>query len=113
MKKSLRHLKTKLMYSMITIIFMVLGAVYGYSVALVEYSDQVSNNINFTRASQKRVLGSGISPHYLNPFEFKNIKKTNFPIAQLRGCRNWNECNSYCDETVNYQACVSWSKSIE
>ncbi|MAG28982.1 hypothetical protein CL632_02455 [bacterium] len=74
----------------------------------------VAKSIN-TDAEQetKQVLGTGVSPYYVNPFSVVDAKDVKFPVAQLRGCRNWDECNNYCDAEANYQACSSWSRSLE
>jgi len=111
MKPDIESLNEKLISIIFVVMFLIVGGVYGYSIALYETADQISS-APAVRAS-KRVLGTAASPYYVNPFEVVDAKEVKFPIDQLRGCRNWEECNSYCEEEVNYPACIAWSKSLK
>jgi hypothetical protein len=113
MKLDIESINNKLIASVVIVMFLVIGGVYGYSVALLEQARQTSNFAELTNAPSEQVLGTGISPYYVNPLKSVNVKEVAFPVAQLRGCRNYEECKNYCDVELNYQACSSWSHSIE
>ena len=61
--------------------------------------------------SAKQVLGDRIAPFYVNPFDGLEAKEIKFPIAQLRECRNWEECRTLCSKPANFQQCAAWSKA--
>jgi hypothetical protein len=102
-------LTNKHITAVISVMFLVIGGAFGYSMGLLE---NVSEDIS-APSIQKRVLGTGVSPYYVNPIKEANPRTLNFPIAQLRGCRNWEECEEYCDDEKNYPACASWAHSLE
>lgn len=112
MRKHIDYVNEKIVSSALVIVFLVVGGVYGYSLALLDTADSMSR-ASVASGVTKRVLGKAASPYYTNPFELTDAKDVKFPVAQLRGCRNWEECANYCDEEENYQACVAWSKSLE
>ncbi|MBI2050807.1 MAG: hypothetical protein HYT31_03290 [Parcubacteria group bacterium] len=110
---SIASLNEKFLSAVIAAAFLIVGGVWGYSIALFEFSEEAVNRALATTVPVTRVLGTGAGPYYQNPFEAVDAKTAPFPIAQLAGCRNWEECAGYCEQSENYQACVAWSKSLE
>ena len=112
MNFDIESINNKLIAPIIIVMFLVIGGVFGYSVALLEQSKL---NITYGPPVKQsvQVLGIGVSPYYVNPFEVVDAKDVQFPVAQLRGCRNWNECNNYCETAENYQSCSSWSHTLK
>ncbi len=110
---SIASLNEKLLSAIIVAAFLIVGGVWGYSIALFELSEEAASRAMATAIPSKRVLGTGAGPYYVNPFEASDARTIAFPIAQLALCRNWEECAGYCEQSENYQACIAWSQSLE
>lgn len=95
-------------------IFFLVGGIFGYSMGTSQQADKIADmGITIEKQQTTRVMGVKIAPqHYVNPFEIlDDAKNIQFPIAQLKGCRNWNECRTFCSHPENFQSCVAWSKT--
>ena len=105
-----KRLLGKICISLAVILVGILG--YGLGV-----SNQASKSMRYALESSekeaKQVLGDKIAPFYANPFDKARVKEIKFPIAQLLGCRNWEECSILCSKPANFQECVAWSNSQE
>lgn len=95
-------------------IAVILVGILGYGLGV---SNQASvsafSYIESQRKESREVKGDQIAPFYANPFDAVDAKGTKFPIAQLLGCRNWEECRTLCSKPANFQECVAWEKSEE
>ena len=89
------------------------------AVGVLGYGLGVSNQASLTARTAiesspsraQKVLGDRIAPFYVNPFNEIEAKEVKFPVAQLRGCRNWEECRTLCSKPANFQECVAWSNT--
>ena len=109
---SIALLNEKLLSVIVAAAFLIVGGVWGYSIALFELSEETASRAMATTVPVKRVLGTGAGPYYQNPFEASDARTIAFPVAQLALCRNWEECAGFCEQSENYQACVAWSQSL-
>ena len=102
----------KLLMSLSMAVFFLLGAMLGYSSGMAyESSLSVDRSSQVTREIGDRVLGVSVGNEYVNPFENLDVKNIKFPVDQLKNCRNFQECHSFCSEVENYQTCVAWLHS--
>ena len=96
------------------VIIMAVVGVMGYSIGVGKQA-QISTRalLESSPGATQKVLGERVAPFYVNPFDEIDLKEVVFPVAQLRGCRNFSECSILCSKPANFQACAAWSKSVE
>jgi len=88
--------------------------VLGYGIGVIDQASYSTNSLfESSPAKVQKVLGDRVAPFYVNPFDEVDIKQVAFPVAQLKSCRNWEECRILCSKPANFQACSAWSKSVE
>jgi hypothetical protein len=101
---------TKLFLAIIVISVGVLG----YGIGVTDQASYSTNSLlESSPARVQNVLGDRVSPFYVNPFERIDLKEVAFPIAQLKACRNYEECRTLCSRPANFQSCTAWSNSLE
>ncbi|PIZ81588.1 MAG: hypothetical protein CO042_04585 [Parcubacteria group bacterium CG_4_9_14_0_2_um_filter_41_8] len=96
------------------VLLVIMVGILGYSLGASNQSSIYSRSaIESSPARSQNVLGDRIAPFYANPFDSIDAEEVAFPLAQLRGCRNWEECQVLCSKPANFQECVAWEKSQE
>lgn len=112
----INKMSNRTLFVVVVVVFFLLGSMLGYSMSLGQQAEKMANiEIAVAKIAKeqpvKQVLGVKVTSHYVNPFDVIDAKKVEFPVAQLKGCRNWTECRTYCSHPENFQACVAWSKT--
>ena len=88
--------------------------VLGYGIGIIDQASYSTNSLlESSTGKAQKVLGERVAPFYVNPFDEVDLKKVQFPVAQLKACRNWEECRTLCSKPANFQACSAWSNSVE
>jgi len=94
------------------VLFVVMVGILGYSLGASNQASITARMLLENSPSRvQKVLGDRVAPFYVNPFNDIEAKQVKFPIAQLRGCRNWEECRTLCSKPANFQECVAWSNA--
>lgn len=90
-----------------------LGGFLGYGLGQLDQVKQAEATASqmIHIQAQQRVLGEQATREYVNPFEYMNLKRMSFPISQLKNCRNYQECHSFCTQPANYSTCTAWTHS--
>ncbi len=111
--KAINKINEKALLVLIIAIFAIVGGLFGYSMGIADQADKIAaiEKMPLKKQPSRQVLGEKINNSYVNPLYTVDTKKIQFPIAQLKGCRNWNECRTFCSYPENFQTCVAWLKT--
>lgn len=94
------------------VLIVVMVGILGYSLGASNQASITARSVVDSSGVQtQKVLGDRVAPFYVNPFDEVDAKQVAFPVEQLRGCRNWEECRTLCSKPANFQQCVAWSKT--
>jgi predicted negative regulator of RcsB-dependent stress response len=90
-----------------------LGGFLGYGLGQADQVKQAEASATqmIQMQAPARVLGQQATREYVNPFEYKNLKRVSFPINQLKNCRDYQECHNFCAQPANYSTCTAWIHS--
>jgi hypothetical protein len=107
-----KMIRSSLMFAL-GISFLVCGLVVGYDIRTDVDMSLLGSDVSARAPKiQQQVLGvDTYSKPYVNPFSQLNEHKVQYPINQLRGCRNWKECYEYCSKPPHFKQCIAWKKT--
>jgi hypothetical protein len=106
-----KHVHLNWHMAMVVVSLLAVGGIFGYTLG---YGDSGYEQIvveTAVRQNPRAVLGAVARHRYVNPFDYADLEQVSFPANQLKGCRNYKECHSFCAATDNYARCASWARS--
>lgn len=104
-----RSINKRLLVGLLLLSFFMIGMIVGYGSGISEGAESV--NLAAVSANHWSAEALGVQPTppgYLNPWSLVDLKTVPFPIAELAGCKNYQECSNFCDQAANEVACTSW-----
>lgn len=104
-------LHIRLVVTILFAVYFTIGIVIGYGMGIREELERAQATEITSFFSEEQLLRDRAQEAYVNPLELVNAEKVDFPVEQLRGCRNWQECYEFCADPVYFPTCAAWARS--